>query len=598
MNARTLMRLLAYAIAMGAAIDPQIRSARPAPLAVALREPSGSLARNSSTTNGATEAAAAIRARLESAMPGALAINATAEPRALVVVGPRLEASALPSSGPVSFVVPAKEHGPVVRVTSVTSPRSVLPGWSAIVSAEVDGRGLTMGSSSAVVLESNGIEVDRVEHKWNRGDERFTARLTFAPPAAGTFGLAVRALGPASQGAGEAESLPVRVVAEQRRLKILAFDPRPSWASGFVRRVFEADPDFDVVARVRASRGLEVRTGTPPVTLTPEALNPFDLAIVGAPEELTSAELDALEAFARRRGGTVVLLADRKPTGRYVRLLGVESFDEALVEKPIRVVAADATALRASEFAYPRALPPGAEALVVLPQGIGARAPVISMPLGAGRVIFSGLLDAWRYRGDDEGAFDSFWRAQLGREAARAPRRLEVMLHPGAATPGTRVRLRVAVRATDFAENKTGLSIPAVIWRVIDERGGQRFQRLLPTSEAGVFEGSFAAPQAGRYDVRVETDTGASADTPFVVSVGNPLVDDDRTGQSSEAVAHATGGVVVTTENIDPLVERLRALSRETVPTVHHPMRSPLWAFAFGGLVSAEWLVRRRRGLR
>ena len=402
--------------------------------------------------------------------------------------------------------------------------------------------------------------------------------------------------GPASQGSDARESLPVRVVAEQRRLKFLAFDPRPSWASGFVRRVFEADPSFDVVARVRASRGLEVRTGTPPVTLSSEALNSFDLAIVGAPEELTSAELDALETFARRRGGTVVLLADRKPSGRYVRLFGGEAFDEALVDKPIRVAAADATGLRATEFAYPRVLPPGAEALVVFRRGAAARAPLISMPLGAGRVIFSGVLDAWRYRGDDEDAFDTFWRAQLGREAARAPRRLEVMLHPGAATPGTRVRLRAAVRATDFAENGTGLSIPAVSARVIDERGGQRFLRLWPTSEAGIFEGSFAAPQAGRYDVRVETDTGASADI-FVV-VATPGVDDDRTGQSSEAVAHATGGAS-RDDGEHRSARRAAAGAQSGKPdppfTIRCDRRS---GHSRSGSVSAEWLVRRRRGLR
>ena len=90
MNARTLIRLLAYAIAIGAAIDPQIQSATPAPLAVALREPSGSLAQNLSRASAATQAAK-VRARLDSAMPGALAINATAEPRAVVVVGPRLK---------------------------------------------------------------------------------------------------------------------------------------------------------------------------------------------------------------------------------------------------------------------------------------------------------------------------------------------------------------------------------------------------------------------------------------------------------------------------------------------------------------------------
>jgi hypothetical protein len=45
---------------------------------------------------------------------------------------------------------------------------------------------------------------------------------------------------------------------ESRRLKILAFDPRP-WVSGSCAAL-EQDPDFDVVARVRASRGLR-RTG-------------------------------------------------------------------------------------------------------------------------------------------------------------------------------------------------------------------------------------------------------------------------------------------------------------------------------------------------
>ena len=39
-------------------------------------------------------------------------------------------------------------------------------------------------------------------------------------------------------------------------------------------------------------------------------------------------------------------------------------------------------------------------------------------------------------------------------------------------------------------------------------------------------------------------------------------------------------------------------LGREMVPTVQHPMRSSWWVFVFVGLLSAEWLTRRRRGLR
>jgi hypothetical protein len=591
------MRSLACVVAIAAAIDPQVRFGRPVPVAVSLRDSSGVLAPDPAASTASAETAA-LRARLEAAMPGAVAINTIAEPRALIASGPRLDASALPASGPVSFVLVAKKPEPHVRVVSVTSPRPVLPGWSAVVAAEIEGRGLMPGSTSAVVLESHGVEVDRVEHGWSRRDERFIAHLAFAPPAAGSFGLVVRALEPTSHAVSEAESIPASVVAESRQLKVLAFDPRPSWASAFVRRVLEDDPDFEVVARVRASRGLEVRAGAAPSTLSEGTLNPFDLVIVGAPEELSSGEIAALESFARRRGGTVVLLADRKPRGPYVRLLGGESFDEVLLDKPIRITAIDATGLRASEFAYPRAVPAGGEALMTLPQGRGTRAPLVSIPLGAGRAIFSGLLDAWRYRGDNEDAFASFWRSQLGREAARAPRRLEVTLSPGAATPGSLVRLRAAVRATDHLASRDVVSIPAISARTIDEQGRQQFVRLWPTTETGVFEGSFVAPGVGRYDVRVDTDAGTSADIPFVVSAGDPLTESDGGVALSGPIARATGGVVVTSENVEPLVEQLRALGRDMVPTTRHPMRSLWCAMAFVGLLAAEWSIRRRHGLR
>jgi hypothetical protein len=529
---------------------------------------------------------------LEAAMPGELAINEVGPPRAVVVAGERLDASALPASGPVSFVLPPKPRGPDVRLVSVTSPRAVLPGWSAVVTAEIAGSELEPGTTALVVLESKGIEVDRVEHKWSRRDDRFVARLAFAPPSAGSFSLTLRV---------DQSTVPVRVVAEQRRLKILAFDPRPSWASGFVRRALEEDPDFDVVARVRASRGLDVRTGAPPAVLSAESLNPFDLTIVGAPEDLTSNEVDALETFARRRGGTVVLMADRKPTGAYVRLVGVEPFDEVLVEKPIRLTVPAATTaptLRGSEFAYPRVMPAGGEALLTISHAGSARAPVVSLTLGAGRVVFSVLLDAWRYRDDDGDAFGAFWRSHLGWEAARAPRRLEVGLQPASATPGTAVRVRAAIRATDQVTSPAGVAIPAISARLVDERGAQRFVRLWPASEPGVFDGNFVAPAVGRYDVQVQTDAGTTTDTSFVVSDGPPVIDVNASRNSAELVARATGGVMVTAENLDPLVKQLRALDREMISSVRYPMRSMWWAVAFAGLLSSEWLTRRRRGLR
>ena len=112
-----------------------------------------------------------------------------------------------------------------------------------------------------------------------------------------------------------------------------------------------------------------------------------------------------------------------------------------------------------------------------------------------------------------------------------------------------------------------------------------------------MFDGWFDAA-AGRYDVRVETDAGAGVDAPFVVTGSEareaPAVDDGQ----RRTIAQATGGVVATTSDLQPLIQHLRGLPRDMIADVRHPMRSPWWAVAFVGLRAAEWAARRRRGLR
>jgi len=583
----TILRILAWAIALAAVIDPAFRTSRPAPLAVDVRDAEGRLLPVNSP----------IRRHLEEAFQGTLAINAAREPSAVVVDAAAIRPSALPGSVPVSFIV-RPTSGPSVRVLSVAAPRPVLPGWSAALTAVIEGRGVLPGSSSAIVLDHHGIEVDRVVHRWSKAREQFSAQLSFVPPAAGSFPVTVKVLPIEGSRDGAAPGSPVQVLAEQRRLRILAFDPRPSWGTAFIRRALEADPSFDVATRVRASRGPEVRTGAAPVVLGDATLAPFDLALIGAPEELSASELSALDRFASVRGGTVVFIADRASSGGYLRLLGIPAIEETLLDKPIKVTASDGLGLRGAEFAHPAALPPGADAVAEIAHGAGRRAPLVTRPSGAGLLIFSGLLDAWRYRAEDEGAFDAFWRSRLASAAARAPRRLELTLTSGHASAGAPGRLRAVVRATDFVTSGSTVVVPAITARVIDERGAQEVIRLWPTAGLGVFEGDVPARAAGRYDVRVETGDGASADMPLIVS---PVTEPSTASGDPEiaaTVAAATGGVVVTSDHLQPLIDRLGAVSRETIVRAGHPFRSPWWGVAFAGLLSAEWAMRRRRGLR
>ncbi len=101
------------------------------------------------------------------------------------------------------------------------------------------------------------------------------------------------------------------------------------------------------------------------------------------PKSCAPAEVDALRRFAELRGGTVVLLPDRRPSGAYAGLLPATAAEQLLAE--------------------PRLLEPAgiaASEIVSVPLAAGVRplaslngAPVIfSWPLGAGRLLFSG---AW-----------------------------------------------------------------------------------------------------------------------------------------------------------------------------------------------------------
>jgi hypothetical protein len=97
--------------------------------------------------------------------------------------------------------------------------------------------------------------------------------------------------------------------------------------STFVRRAIESDPRFVVTSRVVTSRNVSTDVGQPPGRLDDLAeLALFDAVIVGAPESLGDRDVAGLEAFLRRRGGSVVMLLDRRAPGPYETLLGTTSW--------------------------------------------------------------------------------------------------------------------------------------------------------------------------------------------------------------------------------------------------------------------------------
>jgi hypothetical protein len=578
------LRLAAVAIAVIGIVDPSVPLRRDVLPSVELQVGSG-------------PAAEVVRRRLVESLHQAVSFNDRDEAVARVVIGDGPDAI---QSGtdrlPVSTVSLSTDSVPNVRIASVSAPHRVPVGWTAAVTVRLDGRGMR-GTTSRVSLEQLGVELSKVEHKWTLDSETANLVIRYAPPVPGATRVSVRVTSAApNSGIGDNTSeLVLRTT--DRRLRVLVYEPRPSWAAAFIRRTLEQNAAFDVTALARPSRGIEVTAGVAPATLSTDALRTYDAVLVGAPEELRSADVDALLAFMRIRGGSLIVVPDRRPSGPFLRLLPTATFDEALVENPLDVKGVDAT-LAATELVIPRGDTRGADILAAVNMR-GATQPVIfATRIGQGQVIFSGALDAWRFRASSGSGFATFWTTRIAEAALAAPQRLEVALTPAIAAPGDDVTVHVRVRPTEFLVSPNVTRISPTAARIVGPGGIDRPIRLWPSAETGVLIGRLVAPASGTYDVQV-TSTGATADVELISAdrASTPLRAPSAERDRLRLISDATGGVTATADDLSALTHHLRSLGNAKRQEAAHPSRSIWFVLAFAGLVCAEWALRRRKGL-
>ena len=124
--------------------------------------------------------------------------------------------------------------------------------------------------------------------------------------------------------------------------------------------------------------------------------------------------------------------------------------------------------------------------------------------------------------------------------------------------------------------------------------------RLWPTTEPGLFQGRITAPTAGVYNLSVSAEGGATADEILTVvsDARHPAAAAVAAVEALTTVSSVTGGVAVSANDLEPLVQHLRGLPSSQAAQRVHPARTMFFLFAFAALASAEWTMRRRRGLK
>ena len=584
-----LLRLGAFLIAILAIVDPHVTVTRPVKPIVAVVE---------TTPSPTTDA---LGDRVAHRLDGSFTVVRGPLPgaAAVVAVGDRPPASVDAETTP-GFAIISEPAGPSVEITSVVAPGRAPLQARVALSAQLRARA-AKGHRIEMTLTAGDLVVDRATHDVATDDERFDVPLTLVPSAEGGVMLRISARDAADATVTAAADASIDI--QEHQWSVLVFDGHPSWASKFVRRTLEHDARFAVATRVETSRDASTNIGRPPASLANlEALQSYDAIVVGAPDDLTTSDIAGLEAFARRRGGAIMVILDRVPLAKYDRLLRVDRWADSTNSAALTLeTAVPATArLQASEIVFPDELPPAANVLVTAPVGGQPRPAIWQMPLGAGRVIVSGALDAWRSRAATDSGFDEFWRTVVAGAAAASPAPMEVTVEPALATVNEAAVVRVTMRdlaLADSTNDNSGRTMRATVSARLAGPGGDSIVRLWPDVEPGRWRGMVRAPATpGPYRVSV-TSGVLAATAPFVVApaVSRPQ-EDGR--ERLRAWASSRGGSAVSASHLSDVHDLVaRAVPTSTAPQSWRPLRSPWWIMPFALLLGGEWWWRRRRGL-
>jgi len=448
----------------------------------------------------------------------------------------------------------------------------------------------------------------------------------------------------------------VLIQGPSRPRRILLVEGAPGFEHSFLKRALAEDDGLEIDSVIRKGRNEQgtdtfyiqaaksrsdaLTSGYPS---KPESLFLYDALVLANVDGsmLTRAQLDATRDFVSRRGGGLLVLgarsflrqglmdtaleealplqlADRESSGvlpaAAARGINRVSLTAEGARHPIMQLAGDpddtrkrwdaAPALAAiAPLGGPR---PGASVLAVTSgAGGSARALIAVQRYGEGRaMVFAGEA-AWRWRmmlPASDRSYDTFWRQSVRWLALPAGDPLTVSV-PAGATPGDLLPLRVLVRDTEYQPQR-GVDVDV---RVSGPDGRLEQLRAAPETGAdteGRFVAAYRATQPGVYRVTAEAHNGSrslgSTSSSMLVGGADVEMTDPRlNSQLLQRVALASGGRMTDEADAATLGDSLVA----KLPAAALAVRRDLWhnGWSFSTillLLAAEWILRRRWGLR
>jgi hypothetical protein len=509
------------------------------------------------------------------------------------------------------------------------------------VNVRVRAQGLR-GASAELTLKAGGAVAARQQLEFAADGEQVVT-LNFTPQAPGEFELEA-ALEPRPDESvrdNNARTHRLRVI--DARIKVLLADQAPRWEFRYLQAMLLRDRRVDLSCWLAEGDPAIARgPQTPYLAQFPaakEELFKYDLVIFGDldPKLMSMANLANLSTLVSDFGGALIVMAGKRFTPQAYRRTALEKllpveFDspppesarENPLERPIRLELTSAGAaspmLRFSDqpvenLALWKQLPPvywvarvtrpkpAAEVLVVDSDPARAsrfgKMPVIALQqYGLGQVLYVGTDNLWRWRRNVGESYHTMLWGQMAQRVSLqrllgSSKRTQLSMDRQNYMTGERVSAYARLYGVGFEP----LQQPVIkgFYGLKDGTGAraETVLRALP-EQPGLYRGEWVAPAPGRYQFWVEHDMNTALD----FTVAEPQFEWGETAMNEamlKDLAATTGGAFLREENLHALPDLITAKAER----VQSPMEvelwcSPLYFLLLLGVVTAEWVLRKR----
>ena len=534
-----------------------------------------------------------------------------------------------------------------IEIAQLTVARQALRNATVLLDVVVSQRGFG-GATLPLVVEDSGRIVASTMVTLTRGAEATTVRLRVPVREAGARLLRVHIAPQPGELVTENNERRALLTVRDRREKVLYVEGEPRPEVRFARAAVAGDKQLQLVTLLRSAKdkylrlgvddSLELVAGFP---TTRAQLFTYRALVLGSIEAsfFTADQLRMMAEFVSERGGGLLFLGGRAAfaEGGYVGtpladLVPAEMVvsargDSAHVVELTAVPTAEGLRHPAMQVAGTdsavalrwRTLPPLTAVNVLARAKPGAsvllegrlgdrgltRPLLVAQRYGRGRVLALGAQDDWLWQmhadiAVEDSTHELLWRQMLRWLVSEVPDRVEAVSDDECGI-GEAVPLRAIVRDSAYLR-RNGVAVSGV---VTGPAGGvQELPFDWAVDRDGEYAASFVPEKEGVHEVRVRSIAGRDTTLSAVayLRVADP-VDEyfgaERRDALLEQLARETGGRTYASTNAADVARDL-AYSPSGATEVR---RLDLWDMPLVwlllvGLLGAEWVLRRRRGLK